>query len=140
MLDLDGPWISYSGLANVPQVLLPMLRADIINQSRHLSDTPANLHLNWNFLTIHKTAAGTGSDLLLLTQQAGPVLLIRVHPWPGHQATWVVVQSGSSGQSALGRMMGLRVASMTGQRVGNVALEYERSLETLGGVAEPVLE
>lgn len=85
MLDLEGPWISYSGLANVPQLLPPMLRADIINQSRHLSDTPANLNLSWNFLAIHKPAAGTGSDLLLLTQQAGPILLIRVQLWAsGH--------------------------------------------------------
>lgn len=102
-----------------------MLRANIINQSTHFSDTPANLNLSWNFLTIHKTASGTGSDLLLLTQQAGPILLIRVQLWPGHQDRG---------------MVGLGVASMTGQKVGVVTLDCVLSLETLGDVAEPVSE
>lgn len=57
-------------LANVPQLLPPLSREEIINQSRHLSDTLAclaYLDLSWNFLTLSKTAAGTGSHLLLLT-------------------------------------------------------------------------
>lgn len=56
-------------LANVPQLLPPVSEEDIINQSRHLSDTLAYLTylaLSWNFLTLSQTAAGTGSDLLLL--------------------------------------------------------------------------
>lgn len=56
--------------ANVPQLLPPVSGEDIINQSRHFSDTLAYLaylDLSWNFLTLSQTAAGTGSDLLLLS-------------------------------------------------------------------------
>lgn len=45
-----------------------------------------------------------------------------------------------SGQSTLGGMVSLGVASVTRHKVGNVALEYVLNLETLGDVAEPVSE
>ena len=121
-----GLRIASSGLASVPLLLPPMLRPDIISQSKH------------SLIPIYKTAAGTGRDLLLLTQQAGPVPSIRVQQWPGPQAAQVSVWPMPSGLSTLGGMVGLGVASVTRHKVQNATLEYVLSLDTLGDAAEPV--